>query len=106
MLDHYSAAEARYTGLPGGLMHDPVAVFALAEPDMLAFEPMHVAVETHGTLTAGMTVCDGRRLGSDLRRIATDLPVAEGEPPNAEVAVAVHAERFWSRFLEILATYP
>ena len=43
MLDHYSAAEAVYTGLAGGAMHDPVAVAALADPDILTFEPMHVA---------------------------------------------------------------
>ena len=78
MLDHYSEAEAVYTGLPSGAMHDPVAVVALAEPGIVAFEPMHVAVELTGSLTAGMTVCDGRRLGPDLRRIRTDRPVAEG----------------------------
>ena len=58
-----------------------------------------------GDVAVSFSGC-GRRLGSDFRRIATDLPVAEGEAPNAEVAVAVDAERFWSRFLEILATYP
>jgi hypothetical protein len=26
--------------------------------------------------------------------------------PNAEVAVAVDAERYWSLFLDVLATYP
>ena len=106
MLDHYSEAEARYTGLPGGLMHDPVAAMALADPDLVAFEPMHVTVELRGAATVGMTLCDGRRLGPDFRRLRTDRPVAEGEPPNAEVAVAVDADRFWDRFLEILASYP
>jgi len=106
MLDHYSAAEAVYTGLDGGVMHDPLAVAALAEPDILTFEPMHVAIELTGTHTAGMTLCDGRRLGPDLRRIATSLPRAEGEEPNAEVAVAVDVDRFWTLFLDTLATYP
>lgn len=106
MLDHYSEAEARYTGLAGGVMHDPVAAMALADPDLVTFEPMHVAVELRGTETAGMTVCDGRRLGPDFRRVRTDRPLAEGEPPNADVAVAVDTERFWDRFVEILASYP
>jgi inosine/uridine nucleosidase len=106
MLDHYSAAEAVYTGLAGGAMHDPVAVAALAEPDILAFEPMHVAVELSGSLTAGMTLCDGRRLGPDMRAIPTSRPRAEGDAPNAEVAVAVDAARFWELFLDVLATYP
>ena len=106
MLDHYSAAEAVYTGLPGGAMHDPVAVAALVDPDILAFEPMHVAVELTGTHTAGMTLCDGRRLGPDLRPIPTSLPRAEGAAPNADVAVAVDPTRFWELFLDVLATYP
>ena len=87
-------------------MHDPVAVAALAEPDIVAFEPMHVAIELSGTHTAGMTLCDGRRLGPDMRAIPTSLPRAEGEDPNAEVAVAVDAARFWELFLDVLATYP
>ena len=106
MLDHYSVAEAVYTGLPGGAMHDPLAVAALADPDILTFERMHVAVELTGTHTVGMTVCDGRRLGPDMRRIATDHPVAEGSPPNAEVAVAVDVPQFWDLFLDTLTTYP
>jgi len=106
MLDHYSLAEARYTGLAGGVMHDPVAVMALADPDALTFEPMHVSIELTGTHTTGMTLCDGRRLGPDLRRIATDAPMPDGLAPNAEVAVGVDAARFWSTFTDVLATYP
>ncbi len=106
MLDHYSAAEAVFTGLPGGAMHDPVAVAALVDPDILVFEPMHVAVELTGTHTAGMTLCDGRRLGPDLRSFATSSSRGEGSVPNAEVAVAVDSSRFWEMFLDVLATYP
>jgi inosine-uridine nucleoside N-ribohydrolase len=106
MLDHYSAAEAVYSGLPGGAMHDPVAVAALVDPDIVTFEPMHVAIELSGTHTAGMTLCDGRRLGPDMRAIRTSLPRAEGAEPNAQVAVAVDESRFWDLFLDILATYP
>lgn len=103
MLDFYSAAETRYTGLAGGSMHDPLAVAALIDPEILTFEPMHVVVELTGTHTAGMTLCDGRHLGPDL------LPLkhrGRGQPPNAEVAVAVNVKRFWELFLDILATYP
>ena len=53
-----------------------------------------------------MTLCDGRRLGPDMRAIPTSRPRAEGEAPNAEVAVAVDAARFWELFLDVLATYP
>ncbi len=114
MLDFYAHGEGQYSGLDGGAMHDPLAVAALADPDILTFEPMHVAIERTGTHTAGMTLCDGRRLDPATFRLPTGLaPVVQGEGmneagpvPNAEVAVAVDAKRFWSLFLDVLATYP
>jgi inosine-uridine nucleoside N-ribohydrolase len=103
MLDFYSARESAFTGLAAGSMHDPLAVTALIEPDILTFEPMHVAVELTGTHTVGMTLCDGRHLGPDFRALRNR---SRGLPPNAEVAVAVNAARFWELFLDVLATYP
>jgi len=99
MLDFYSERLAVLYGLPGGSMHDPLAVAALIEPDILTFEMMHVAIELVGTHTYGMTVCDYRN-----RRTDTGGP--RGEKPNAHVAVAVDADRFWTLFLDILHTYP
>jgi inosine-uridine nucleoside N-ribohydrolase len=103
MLDFYSIGEGGGSGLPGGAMHDPLAVAALIDPDILTFEPMHVAVEVHGTHTAGMTLCDGRHLGADFRALK---PRTRGAEPNAEVAVVANAKRFWELFLDVLATYP
>ena len=99
MLDFYSERLKILYGLPGGSMHDPLAVAALIAPDILTFEMMHVAIELVGTHTYGMTVCDyrGRR---------TDTGEPRGEKPNANVAVAVDADRFWALFLESLKTYP
>jgi pyrimidine-specific ribonucleoside hydrolase len=84
-------------------MHDPLAGAALIDPTILTFEPLHVAVEIHGRDTAGMTLCDGRHLGPDFRALK---PRTRGEAPNADVAVAVDAARFWELFLDVLATYP
>ena len=97
MLDFYSERLKILYGLPGGSMHDPLAVAALIEPDIITFEKMHVAIELAGTHTYGMTVCDyrGRR---------TDTGESWGEKPNAEVGV--DADRFWTLFLDILRTYP
>ncbi len=103
MLDFYSERESLLTGLAGGSMHDPLAVAALIAPDILSFEPMHVAIELSGTLTTGMTVCDGRHLGVDLQAVK---PRTRGEIPNAEVAVAVKATQFWDQFLDTLSAYP
>ncbi|MCA9963256.1 MAG: nucleoside hydrolase [Anaerolineales bacterium] len=99
MLDFYSERLKLLYGLPGGSMHDPLAVAALIDPDMLTFEPMHVAIELTGTHTYGMTVCDNRN-----RR--TDTGERQGERPNAEVAVGVDNGRFWDLFLDILQSYP
>ena len=103
MLDFYSTAESTLTGLDGGSMHDPLAIAAIVAPEILHFEPMHVAIELTGTHTAGMTLCDGRHLGPDMRALKRRI---RGEAPNAEVAVAVDSERFWELFLDILASYP
>jgi inosine-uridine nucleoside N-ribohydrolase len=105
MLDFYSERLRVLAGLPGGSMHDPLAVAALVDPDVLRFEPMHVAVELRGTHTYGMTVCDARHLRADGAAPAAARP-PRGEAPNAEVAVEVNADRFWELFLEVLATYP
>jgi pyrimidine-specific ribonucleoside hydrolase len=103
MLDFYSERLRVLAGLPGGSMHDPLAVAALVDPDVLRFEPMHVAIELRGTHTYGMTLCDARHLRVDSPAAARP---PRGEAPNAEVAVEVNADRFWEMFLDALATYP
>ena len=45
-------------------MHDVLAVLALAEPELFARSRRHVAVETAGRLTRGMTVIDQRTVRS------------------------------------------
>ena len=104
MLDFYSERLRVLSGLPGGSMHDPLAVAALVDPDVLRFEPMHVAIELRGTHTYGMTVCDARHLRIDGATLVAARP-PRGEAPNAEVAVEVNADRFWELFLDVLATY-
>lgn len=105
MLDFYSEQLVTLFGLPGGSMHDPLAVAALVDPEMLQFQSMHVAVELRGEHTYGMTLCDYRH--HDPSNILSAGPGKfRGEMPNAEVAVAVDADRFWELFLEVLSTYP
>ncbi len=102
LLDYFSERlEERY-GLAGASMHDPLAVAALCDPDILRFEAMEVRIEREGAHTTGMTVCDLRHLCPlTLRRQRDPLGC-----PNAEVAVAVDAGLFWERFIDVVADCP
>ena len=104
LLDFFSEKLRRRYGLPGASMHDPLAVTALDDPPALRFEPMQVDIELAGTHTYGMTVCDHRHLSTESSGMARQRdPLGH---PNAEVAVAVGPERFWERFISVLASYP
>ena len=69
-------------------MHDPLAVAAAIDPTLISTRSVAVDVETAGALTAGMTVADW---GGAWKR-----------SPNAEVAIAVEAERFIAEFLDAM----
>ena len=102
MLDHYAVGEGHYSGLTGGALHDPMAVATLIDPTLLELVPMRVQMELDGTHTRGMTLCDGRGLGADLRPRGHRSDAAA---PNADVAVAVDDERFWNLLFESLSAY-
>jgi purine nucleosidase len=74
-------------------LHDPLAVAAVARPDLLTFRPAHVAVETTSPLTRGVAVAD--------------LLVWEDPPPaNCQIAVAVDADGFLDYFLDRMRALP
>ena len=52
----------RHDDIAGAAVHDPCAVLALTHPDLFERRRRHVAVETTGALTRGMTVIDRRTL--------------------------------------------
>jgi len=62
-------------------VHDPVAVARVIDPSLVRCEDAYVSIELHGTHTRGATVCD--RYG------------VLGRTPNAKVATALDAPRFW-----------
>ncbi len=73
---------ARHVGMAGAAVHDPLAVLALTHPHLFEREPRHVAIETRGEHTRGMTVID--------RRTLVDRPA-----PNCEVLGSVDVEAAW-----------
>ncbi len=85
-LRFYMEFHSRYDGFYGAFIHDPFALAAALDPALVRTEALTVDVELAGTLTAGETVTDWRRVW--------------GRPPNADVGVAADAERFFERFVE------
>lgn len=59
LLDFYLQSYLK-RGFPGAALHDPCAVACLTNPALFTSRPCHVAVETRGTHTAGMTLGDLR----------------------------------------------
>jgi inosine-uridine nucleoside N-ribohydrolase len=70
----------------GIFLHDPLAVGVALDPSLVRQEPMALAVETRGDLTAGMVVADLRR--------------GHRSDPTAHVCVEVKTERFLRLFTE------
>ncbi len=65
LLTFFSASyRARHDAIAGAPMHDVLAVLALAEPALFERHRRHVAIETAGQLTRGMTVIDERTVRS------------------------------------------
>ena len=75
LFDFYLAGYRERAGLDAAPMHDPCAVLAVTHPGLFTFGTRHVAVETSGDLTRGMTVAD-ERPGTDA-------------VPNCEVAYSI-----------------
>ncbi len=80
-LDFFAATYERVFGFDAPPLHDPVAVAAVLEPDLLKTRPMRVDVECESELTRGETVCD--------------FYGVTGKVPNAEVGVKLDKEAFF-----------
>jgi inosine-uridine nucleoside N-ribohydrolase len=82
----------RHEQIAGAAVHDPCAVLALTHPHLFARERRHVAVETTGSLTRGMTVID--------RRTLVDRP-----PPNTDVLTHVDADAAFAVIVEAITSF-
>ncbi len=91
LLTFFAETYLRVFGFPSPPLHDPCAVAAVVEPDILRSHSMHVAIETTGKWTAGRTVCD----------VYGQL----GMEANAHVGYAIDVPRFWEMLISILLTY-
>jgi inosine-uridine nucleoside N-ribohydrolase len=73
-----------HEGVDGMFLHDPLAVGVVVDPSLVRGQPMAVAIERQGELTAGMAVADLRRRSQ--------------AAPTATVCVEVEAARFLHLF--------
>jgi inosine-uridine nucleoside N-ribohydrolase len=86
-LDFFAATYESVFGFDDPPLHDPVAVAAVLEPDLLKTRPMRVDIECESDLTRGETVCD--------------FYGVTGKPPNAEVGVELDREAFFELLEEV-----
>lgn len=107
VLQHYLRADLA-AGLSGSPLHDPLAVAALARPEVLGTRRLHVAIETQGALTAGQSVTNVHRVLERLEsRGDHDDVVGLYEPaPNCDVALEVDSDAFLDLFCGRLGLVP
>ena len=91
MLGFFAETYRQRNGFDGPPLHDPCAVAYVIDPSLFETRAVRVDVETHAEFSAGRTV--------------VDLYGVLGEPPNATVATAIDAPRFWDLLVGALASY-
>jgi inosine-uridine nucleoside N-ribohydrolase len=82
----------RHENMRGAAVHDPLAVLALTHPELFTRSFSHVAIETTGKHTRGMTVIDQRTL--------IDRP-----DPNCDRLISVDGDAAWAVVLEAVAHF-
>lgn len=92
LMDFFSTAYiARHESIVGAPIHDPLAVLALTHRHLFTSTQRHVAVETRGEITRGMTVIDQRN-------------VVARPAPNCDVLDTVDADGAFTVLLDAIAT--
>jgi len=105
LLRAYLGRLREVAGLTSATLHDPCAVAILLEPSIIAWTPMHVAIELRGEHTRGMTVCDARHVRS-MNAAAAPGTLPRGAPPNANVALALDHSAFVRLLEDALSSFP
>jgi purine nucleosidase len=88
LLRHYGQDDVERHGLAGPPLHDPCVIAYLLCPDLFTGRPMHVDIETEGTLCLGRTVANARP--------------TEALPANAMVIETADAEGVYALLTERL----
>lgn len=86
MLKPYIKNIAKFEGVKGAMMYDPLAAYFLLSPASYKTRLMDIVIETSGEFTAGMSVAD-QRLVSD-------------KNPRIKVVTAINGKKFISDFIK------
>ncbi|HLT58349.1 MAG: nucleoside hydrolase [Limnochordales bacterium] len=87
LLDFFGQFHHRF-GFEGSPLHDPLAVAAVIEPDIVTTRRLPVVIETKGEYTTGRTV--------------VDFYGVTGMEPNVDVALEVDRDRFMAMLFEAM----
>lgn len=100
LMAFYLDTQQRRYGVTVASMHDVCAIVPHVYPDLITYLNTSVRIETAGTLTRGMTVCDLRHpAGSGAGHLR------HSAPPNCLLAMDAQSTRISSLVLETLLTY-
>jgi purine nucleosidase len=91
VLEWYLRADQE-AGLEGSPLHDPLAVAALARPDLVACRDLHVEIETQGRFTAGQSVANVAGYVEALTSLGDHDDVSGLTPSVANCHVALDVE--------------
>jgi inosine-uridine nucleoside N-ribohydrolase len=99
VMERYLQADLA-AGLEGSPLHDPLAVAALARPELVTCRPLRVEIETEGRLTAGQSVANVAGVVERLesRGDHDDVAGLARPEPNCRVALDVDAAGFVDLF--------
>jgi inosine-uridine nucleoside N-ribohydrolase len=100
LLAFYLGRQRALYGMDLAPLHDVCAITPYVDDTLLHVRDCHVAVELHGWLTRGMTVCDLRAMPAALRA-ERGLPAA-----NVTLALASDARRLVDDVIDTLIRYP
>jgi purine nucleosidase/pyrimidine-specific ribonucleoside hydrolase len=105
LITFFASAYREVFGFPHPPVHDPVAVAYAIDPSIVRTMPASVVVELVGEHTRGATVVDFDRRTQSTRNGSTrNGPTPTGPAPNAEVALTIDVDPFWSMIIDAIRT--
>jgi inosine-uridine nucleoside N-ribohydrolase len=101
LMEFYLERQRHMYRLTVAPMHDVCAIVPYVYPDLITFLHTSARIETAGTYTRGMTVCDLRHPNG-----SAETTLRNRTEPNARVAVDADSRALIATVLDTLLTYP